>query len=382
MPDPAELDEQIEVQIGRRAPYSQIGDWVLISCVSDRAVALYCRLAMHINVQRGDTEVWPALDVLAEWAGFSKSESITPYLDELVVIGAVTVEQSRYSNGLRARNRYVIHQTPEPSYVGPLAASEYYALRRARPDDLAAWQGQRRAWIAEQAKEMARLRKEAAKRRPPRKNGQAAPPASGVRTPLQRGTARPGQTPDGGLFPVPRSSGVRTPPRRGPVPRPTGVEQDVVQQDETPLSPRPSRAARKPAAVDPDERENTAPGNDNSSGQAQQAADAWQAARGGRKNPAAHRTVAASAGELLAADWDLADVIALAEDMARTQPAWRDLGRHADHRQPPVPARPVVVLPEWCGECDGPEPARRWTTRADGRVGRCPRCHPHAVRAA
>jgi hypothetical protein len=370
MPDPAELDQQIEIQIGRRAPFTQIGDWVLVSAVSDRAVALYCRLSMHINVTRGDTEVWPALEVLAEWAGFSKSESITPYLDELVVIGAVSVEQSRYANGLRARNRYVVHQTPEAGYVGPLSAADYYALRRARPDDLAAWREQRRAWIADQARDMAARRKEGARKRR-RSAAASAPPPGGVRTPLQRGTARAGATRDEGLFPVPRSSGVRTPVQRGPVPRPSGVEQDVVQPDEVLLSPSPEP---EPVPAAP-ERETTAPLDTHD--QAQQVASAWEAARGGRPVPAARRQVAATAAELLAAGWSLVDVTALAEDMARVQPAWRDLSSHAAHWRPAPPVRAALVLPEWCGECEGPALEQRWVTRPDG-VGRCGRCHPHA----
>lgn len=140
------------------------------------------------------------------------------------------------------------------------------------------------------------------------------------------------------------------------------------------LSP-PTPSASLPAQV---ERDIAAePDND----QAQQVADAWQTARGGRRNPAAHRMVKAAAAELLAAGWPLVDVTALAEDMARTQPAWRDLTRHADHWQPPRPGRPEVVLPDWCGQCDGPELARRWVTRDDG-IGRCSRCHPHGRQAA
>lgn len=38
----------------------------------------------------------------------------------------------------------------------------------------------------------------------------------------------------------------------------------------------------------------------------------------------------------------------------------------------PVPLGP----PPWCGHCDGPEPAQRFVPTPDGKLARCPRCHP------
>jgi hypothetical protein len=38
-----------------------------------------------------------------------------------------------------------------------------------------------------------------------------------------------------------------------------------------------------------------------------------------------------------------------------------------------------TVLPDWCGECDGPELEKRWIFVDDGKASkRCPRCNPHA----
>lgn len=42
-----------------------------------------------------------------------------------------------------------------------------------------------------------------------------------------------------------------------------------------------------------------------------------------------------------------------------------------------TPARP-----EWCGNCDGPEPHRRWIELNDGRVQACPNCHPKHTKSA
>lgn len=158
-PGPEELDRDIEIQAGRRAPFTQIGDWVLLSGVSDRAVALYCRLAMHVNVQRSDTDVWPAMEVLAEFADFNKPESITPYMDELVVIGAVAVERTRYAGALRARNRYTVHQAPAVDYAGPLSLADYYQMRREHPEELAQWRAVQRTSIAAGVKLLAERRR-------------------------------------------------------------------------------------------------------------------------------------------------------------------------------------------------------------------------------
>jgi hypothetical protein len=158
-PGPEELDLDIEIQAGRRAPFTQIGDWVLLSGVSDRAVSLYCRLAMHVNAQRGDTDVWPALEVLAEFADFNKPESITPYMDELVVIGAVAVERVRYAGGLRARNRYTVHRAPTLDHAGPTSLAAYYRMCREHPEELAGWRTAQRTSIAAGVKVIAERRR-------------------------------------------------------------------------------------------------------------------------------------------------------------------------------------------------------------------------------
>lgn len=51
----------------------------------------------------------------------------------------------------------------------------------------------------------------------------------------------------------------------------------------------------------------------------------------------------------------------------------RRLALEAEAKRP----RPVVV-PEWCGECEHPD--TRQIELDDGRIARCPRCHPHRSR--
>lgn len=145
----------------------------------------------------------------------------------------------------------------------------------------------------------------------------------------------------------------------------------------SPLSVPPASNASQAAAVPVEEREKSAaPTNDNDP--AATVAAAWSAARGGHPNPAAERDITVRARQLLTAGWPLSDVIALAEDMARRQPTYRDLTRHADHWKPtPLAGTAAPGLPPWCGKCDGEPLAERWITVAGG-VARCPDCNPHA----
>lgn len=133
MGEQATLDVQIEVAAGRRAPYTQLGDWVALSGVSAHAKALYWHLSMHVNIERGDFEVWPSRETLAEWCGFTKTSSVDRYVAELAAIGAVEVRVRRYANGMRTRNRYVIHQAPPAGHTGPRSLAEWY--ERHRGDD-------------------------------------------------------------------------------------------------------------------------------------------------------------------------------------------------------------------------------------------------------
>lgn len=68
---------------------------------------------------------------------------------------------------------------------------------------------------------------------------------------------------------------------------------------------------------------------------------------------------------------------AVAQAYAAVADAWID-------SEPVTVTKPREPLPEWCGECDGPDLARRWV-EAPGQSNedkpsmvRCPRCNPHA----
>ncbi|WP_372672599.1 hypothetical protein [Amycolatopsis kentuckyensis] len=132
--DLVELDELLEIASGRRAPYTQLGDWVALSGVSDHAKALYWHLSMHLNQTRsdhGDFTVWPTRETLADWCGFSRPQSVDRYIDELAEIDAVEKYTKTYGNGMRRRNVYVVNQEPPEDYAGPKSLKEFYARRRA-----------------------------------------------------------------------------------------------------------------------------------------------------------------------------------------------------------------------------------------------------------
>ncbi|MGW0058094.1 hypothetical protein [Nocardia nova] len=137
-----ENSEQLEFQMGRRAPYTQCADWVLMADISPQARQLYWAMMAHVSTSRDDTVVWPTQDMLAEIVGYAISEKtaesdgrkIRKALDELVAIDAVTRKERKYLVGGLRRKRfvYVVHQEPPADYAGFKSLTEFYAARKAR----------------------------------------------------------------------------------------------------------------------------------------------------------------------------------------------------------------------------------------------------------
>lgn len=122
-----------------------------------------------------------------------------------------------------------------------------------------------------------------------------------------------------------------------------------------------SRAAVPSAATG--ERRETFAALDNDD--AAKVVEAWIAARGRGRNPVFEQAVRESAALLLAAEWSIPDLVALAEDMARRQPTYSDLARHEPHWVRPVAhtvagERPSMVTADTsgrdheCTQCDRP----------------------------
>lgn len=130
---PDELAE-LEIRAGRRAPFSQVGDWVGLAAILPQAKLLYQILEMHVNAVRaadGDREVWPTQDMLAAMVGLSRGDKIKPHIDALVAMQAIEVRKIRYAGGMRERTIYTVHQTPPEDFAGVRSLQDWYRLNKA-----------------------------------------------------------------------------------------------------------------------------------------------------------------------------------------------------------------------------------------------------------
>ncbi|MGW1226627.1 hypothetical protein, partial [Streptomyces sp. NPDC002530] len=259
--DPNEADETLEVTLGRRAPFSQLGDWVLFSGVDSDARTLYWGLSAHINTsERADTEVWPGLATLARILQLKKPENVSKFMLQLEVIGAIDVVRTMV--GLVRRNRYIVHQTPPASHTGARSTSEWYALNRGPKGETAEARKEREAqfdrWLTAVRDALKAHCDKVGKARAAAKKAKApfpavelfvAPLLADFRTPWGGGTARPAVIQKAAGQPVPPGEGVRTPWGGGPVPPGEGVERDQHQLDQS-LSPVPSASEHQADPAD------------------------------------------------------------------------------------------------------------------------------------
>lgn len=129
---PPETTEDLDepgVLVDRRAPFSQLGDWLLLAPISPQAKVLYWALQAHVTATGGAGERWPTQDALADMMGLSDGRKVRPYLRELEAIDAISV---RTANGVQQRSLYTVHQAPPAGYANLTSLSAFYAQRRAR----------------------------------------------------------------------------------------------------------------------------------------------------------------------------------------------------------------------------------------------------------
>lgn len=132
----------LELAYGRRAPFTQIGDWVSLAPISHQAARLYSLLKAHVNRARGDSLVWPSRGTLASMMRYSRPDKVDPLLKELEDLGAIDVQRGRrYPDGSPAPNLYLVHETPPPAYEGEPSLESWYATRKERQQRLAARAG-------------------------------------------------------------------------------------------------------------------------------------------------------------------------------------------------------------------------------------------------
>ncbi|MFF3843433.1 hypothetical protein [Streptomyces sp. NPDC001930] len=386
--DPNAADETIEVTLGRRAPFSQLGDWVLFSGGDSDARTLYWGLSAHINTsERGDNEVWPGLATLARILQLKKPENVSKFMLQLEVIGAIEV--SRTMVGLVRRNRYIVHQTPPASHTGARSTSEWYALNRGPKGETAEARKEREAqfdrWLTAVRDSLKAHCDKVAKARAAAKKAKAtmppvelfvAPLLTDFRTPWGGGTARPAVIQETAGQLVPPGQGVRTPWGGGSVPPGQGVERDQEELDQSlslvrassehPADPaeatkkRESSAARKTtkaaspsAAPVPEQRQ----GNDELEQKVGEVVKAYVTALGSsRPMPTVMQRLRTDASELLALNWPVDHVVRLAGQLPSL--GYSSLARHAEHNPPKTVATPGhqgggrQTAIEACSTCD------------------------------
>lgn len=125
-------DAPLDVEAGRVAPYSQLGDWVVLSGASSHACKLYWIFQMHVNYRRGDQTARPTRRVLADLLGFKLTKNVDPYITELETLGAITVIRGqRTMERGNIASKYIVHMEPPDGYGGLRSNADFYRARKA-----------------------------------------------------------------------------------------------------------------------------------------------------------------------------------------------------------------------------------------------------------
>lgn len=124
-------EQAMTLRLGRRAPYTYLGDWVGLSGATVQAKTLYWFLSMHINVSRKDTVVWPSRRRMAAVLGLKQARGVDRYVTELITLGAIEKEPQKSDAGDWAPNEYLIHQTPPKGYAQPVDLEDWYNQQNA-----------------------------------------------------------------------------------------------------------------------------------------------------------------------------------------------------------------------------------------------------------
>lgn len=277
MLDPEGLDDSqmLELEAEDEPGFVQIGHWVLFNYhLSPVARALYGVMAGYVNRhrrRRGDTQVWPTLPMLAILIGVGTGDQVTPYLDELVQVGAIVRRSTYDPKGRKTRNRYGVRFNPPRGHTNRLDVIMAH-LRPIADGKTTTPDGKARTLVQEEAqrtKEIIKVRREQAKNE--RASGLTGPVTLALPPyPLTVPTGN-GKTAGHG---VPEKTRVRTPENSGTYPKKLGSNDTQVPttgsreeeegedararedfasegwgvsagKDSTPSAPEPSPAARE-----------------------------------------------------------------------------------------------------------------------------------------
>ncbi|WP_435111640.1 hypothetical protein [Nocardiopsis synnemataformans] len=205
---PVDDNEPLDFFAEDEPGFAQIGYWVLFNYhISPTARLLYGVLVGFVNRNRrraaGDTRVWPTLALLAVSIGVGSGDLVTPYLDELVQVGAIVRRGTYDARGRKTRNRYGVRFNPPRGHTNNLGVIMAHLKAIAdTPKQIPA--------TAKNTKAIIKARREQAKNeRAAGIDGPLAPamPPYSLSVPVGNGKSAGQQ--------VPRNSGARTPENRG-----------------------------------------------------------------------------------------------------------------------------------------------------------------------
>lgn len=332
--------------------YTPTPVWIMLADIRPQAKIAWMFLAEHANVgrQMGMQKLpCPKMETIAKAVGTSR-QRLREYFNELKAIGALVVEEYRYAGGMRRGYRYRPIFNPPASYSGPSSLREFYDRR----------DGSQFEWMAHR-QEAANQHETAgqpggcqlatvdsshpatvdgaqtatAQGKPVQENPVQEKSLSPVVAKVKGARGRASAADERETIPTADKPTTVLPAQRAEEPR-----QHPQEPAQTPATTA-ERVVQAAAILQPNETP---------------AFIAWATARHQPRTPAWWRTVAKQG--------DLPELVA----------AWRSEAVQGVS-QPAI----GVVLPAWCGQCDGEEVPRRWREDNEGRAYRCPVCHPDAM---
>lgn len=112
------MSDSIYVQKAESTGFAQVPFWIIHEA-SPAALKLWCLLYEHADWTTGKTNSPISRAVLAQRIGYSKTATVDRYIEELVLMGAVSVVRSRREGSKEMNpNRYLLH-FQQPSEVVP-----------------------------------------------------------------------------------------------------------------------------------------------------------------------------------------------------------------------------------------------------------------------
>jgi len=223
-------EEVFELEPLDTPKHTQVGHWISFHpYVSPTARQLYVILAGFVNHhqrQQGNTAAYPSMNLMAMLLGLSRSDKVTPYIDELIWLGAVAKRTQRTHGGMRARNIYGVRFNPPPNSDLPESLEQILKphqdlLKNHTTKEL----GPLMSAHAKHCKE--KIQHSRAQVKAGRTRQDNTTDQDTDRAPQNRGTTNQDEQTKPQVSPYPQKQGSRTPKNRGSVPPKKGVEQYV-----------------------------------------------------------------------------------------------------------------------------------------------------------